>query len=146
MILLSIILFLTIFEAIHEGLALRGEITGTSRLKTIAGLVEMVKLTGLVGIVMLLIYTPAYDYYLSTPRHFFVWFMIPLVIGWLSLRYAVFDFTHNLCAGLAITYIGKTKLYDKFLRWLTRKQPPFQFHLWTRFILLLLGLGLIIRL
>lgn len=146
MILLSIILFLTIFEAVHEGLALRGKNDGSSRLGTIAGLVEMVKLTGLVGIVMLLIYTPKYDYYLSSPHHFWVWFTIPLVIGWLALRYSIFDWIHNLCAGLDWKYIGKTKLYDKFLRWLTKKQPPFPFHFWTRLILLGLGLGLILKL
>lgn len=146
MMLLSIILFLTIFEAVHEGLALRGKNVGSSRLGTIAGLVEMVKLTGLVAIILLLIYTERYDDYLHSGWHFWRWLVLQLVLGWLCIRYSIFDFIHNLAAGLELIYIGKTKLYDKFLRWLTKKQPPFQFHFWTRAVLLGVGLSLILKL
>jgi hypothetical protein len=146
MILLSIILFLTILEAVHEGLALRGKIQGSSRLGTIAGLVEMVKLTGLVAIVLLLLHTGRYDDYLHSGWHFWRWLALQLVLGWLCIRYSIFDFIHNIAAGLSLVYIGKTKLYDKFLRWLTKTTPPFAFHFWTRVVCLGVGLGLILKL
>ncbi|RLD56997.1 MAG: hypothetical protein DRI97_06275, partial [Bacteroidetes bacterium] len=143
---LTIILFLTIMEAIHEGLALRGKNEGSARLGTIAGLVEMVKLTGMVTIILFLIYSDHYDDYLASPWHFWRWLVLQLVVGWLALRYGLFDWIHNICAGLDWKYIGKTKLYDKFLRKLMGKQPPFPFHFWTRIVLLGIGLGLILKL
>lgn len=146
MILLAIILFLTIFEALHEGIALRGKNEGDSKLGTAAGVVEMFKLTGLALILPFLMWTDHYEYYFNSYRHFFLWFLPSYIIGWISLRYGIFDVIHNLSAGIDWKYIGKTKLYDKFLRWLTKKQPPFHFHLWTRAILLVLGVALLIRL
>ena len=100
MILLSIILFLTILEAVHEGLALRGKNTGNSRLGTIAGIVEMVKLTGLALMIPFLMYIDDYDYYFSSYRHFFLWFLPSYFIGWMALRNGIFDVIHNLFAGI----------------------------------------------
>jgi hypothetical protein len=146
MILFAIILFLTIFEATHEGLALLGKNTGNARLGTIAGLVEMFKLTGMVAIVLLLIHTDYYDDYLSSGWHFWRWLALQLVIGWLCIRYAIFDFIHNAFAGIDIWYIGKMKLYDKFFTMLLKRQPKARFFVITRILLLVLGLNMIFTL
>ena len=63
MILLGIILFLTVFEAVHEGLHLNGKRSGSSKLGMWSGIVEMVKLAGLSAIILLLLWTKAYDNY-----------------------------------------------------------------------------------
>lgn len=47
--------------------------------------------------------------------------VIKLVVGFVLLRFAVFDPILNISAGLNINYIGKTKLYDRVLNWIATK-------------------------
>jgi hypothetical protein len=42
--------------------------------------------------------------------------VIKVLIGYILLRFAIFDVLWNLCAGMSLNYIGNTKLYDKFLQ------------------------------
>jgi hypothetical protein len=47
--------------------------------------------------------------------------LIYVLIGYLFLRYALFDAIYNLTRNLGITYVGTTKLFDKFQSWLIDK-------------------------
>jgi len=40
-----------------------------------------------------------------------------ILIGYVLLRYALFDVVFNVCADLDLNYIGNTKLFDKGLAW-----------------------------
>ena len=44
--------------------------------------------------------------------------VIKIVVGYVLLRYALFDAVFNISAGLGINHIGTTKLYDKILSWI----------------------------
>lgn len=110
---LGIALFLIIFEAVPEGLALAGH-------KTIAGLIEFVFLAG-VTLTVFAYFTQSYGketkynlHYSNFLQRFFYtqhnfWWYIA---GYVLLRLALFDIIHNISAGLPIFYIGTTKLFD----------------------------------
>ena len=139
MILLGIILFLTVLEAVHEGLALRGK-------GNLAGKVEMFKLAGIVAIILWALATDKHQLYQDNGFWYMIWHLaVPLIIGWAFIRYAIFDFIYNACAGLPLTYIGKTKDFDLWFAKITRKQEPKFFFWWTRPIFLLTGLSVILR-
>jgi hypothetical protein len=104
---LGIALFLIVFEAVPEGLALAGH-------KTIAGLIEFVFLAG-VTLTVFAYFTTQYPSYYSRyriPLNTNYWFII---VGYVLLRLALFDIIHNISAGLPILYIGTTKLFDIFI-------------------------------
>jgi len=44
--------------------------------------------------------------------------VIKMIVGYILLRYALFDVVFNVSAGLGINHIGTTKLYDKILSWI----------------------------
>ena len=95
-------LFLIVFEAVPEGLALGGH-------KTIAECVEFVYLSGVtLGLFAWLKGIRNYEY----ARNF-----IKTIIGYLLLRYAIFDVILNKSAGLPIDFIGSTKGLDFVLSW-----------------------------
>ena len=107
---LGIALFLIVFEAVPEGLALAGH-------KTIAGCIEFVFLAGVTLTVFAYFskrYLPrTFNYYdgykmilLSNTN--FWWY----VAGYALLRFATFDIIHNISAGLPAFYLGDTKLFD----------------------------------
>jgi hypothetical protein len=144
MILLGIILFFTILEAVHEGLHLRGW-------KTIASYVEYLKLIGIPAMVLFLPWLlqsdpKLWDYY-SNPYHWHFWrFLLPeLIIGWLCIRFGIFNPIHNLAAGLKVSYLGSTKNIDKLEKWIFRNQYPGPSFWVPRLVLLLLGVGLVLN-
>ena len=158
--LIGFILFLTVLEAVHEGLRLRANHVGLDirlngeqtvlkalRIITWAGIIEMIKLAGMVVIIILCLADIKYEDYFwyQNQRHLWLGFIPSLILGWAFIRYAIFDFVHNACAGLELCYVGKTKLFDKFFNRLLRKQEPTFFFWWTRVIFLLVGLSLIIK-
>jgi len=151
--LIGFILFLTVLEAVHEGLKLRAQnfllinTKSRERILSWSGIIEMVKLAGMVGIIVLCLADIKYEDYFwyQNQRHLWLGFIPSLILGWAFIRYAIFDFVHNACAGLELCYVGKTKLFDKFFNRLLRKQEPTFFFWWTRVIFLLVGLSLIIK-
>jgi hypothetical protein len=141
MVLLATIVILTVFEAVHEGLVERGK-------KTIAGLIEFVKLAVIATLPVFYMGYMDYDYYYSDWRHLF-WFLVPYYIGWMCIRYAIFDFIHNAAAGWNLYHIGTTKLYDRILSWWVDEKiaTPRPRWFWiTRTLLLAVGVSLILHL
>lgn len=113
---LGIALFLIVFEAVPEGLALAGH-------KTIAGMIEFIFLAGITFFTFgyftgqyLLNRTIYWDHnrvVMKTQwRAYKFWYIIA---GYILLRLALFDIIHNISAGLPILYIGTTKLFDIFI-------------------------------
>lgn len=102
---LLIALFLIIFEAVPEGLALGGH-------KTIAGIMEAVYRAGITLTVFAYI-TVTYPNKPYTRRYLTFdlnyWY---IVIGYVLLRFALFDIIHNISAGIPVFFIGSTKLFD----------------------------------
>lgn len=141
MILLGIIVFFTVFEALHEGFALNGK-------GTLAGVIEFIKLFILTLLVPFLMWYSKYDYYFQDWRHV-AWFLPQFIFGWIFIRYAIFDFIHNAAAHLNLYHIGTVKLYDKLFAWLMNKkikQPRPEFFWITRILLLAAGVSLILHL
>jgi len=68
--------------------------------------------------------------------------VIWLLVGYVCLRYALFDYVYNVARDINIFYTGSTKLLDKFWRWWFRvtKIPAPHWFLMTRFMALLFGL------
>jgi hypothetical protein len=99
---LFLALFLIIFEAVPEGLALGGH-------KMIAGMVEAIYLIGVT--IGLFAWITGYNFaWWRTTQSF-----IKILVGYILLRFALFDFVHNISAGLNPFFIGSTKLYDIIL-------------------------------
>jgi hypothetical protein len=94
---LLVALFLIIFEAVPEALVLTGH-------KTLAGIFEGVYLLG----VTLGIFAWLNGVKVNKCIRSF-WFIIG---GYVLVRFALFDVTYNLVAGLPLTYIGTTKITD----------------------------------
>lgn len=125
--LLLIALFLIILEAVPEALALKGH-------KTIAGAIEFVYR----AFVTLVVYMWAMGVgHLNYGHNFYY-----AIGGYLLLRFAIFDILYNLVAGLPITYIGTTKLSDKFWKWFFKIThfPVGLFFGMLKFICLLIGI------
>lgn len=104
-------LFLIIFEAVYEGLQIRGW-------KGIAGIIEFIYLA------VIIIAFFAYTLNILFPFHTLTWMEVPLwktLLGFVFLRFALFDLFWNISAGVSLFYIGKTKYFDKFWQWLIAK-------------------------
>lgn len=109
---LGVALFLIVFEAVPEGLALAGH-------KTVAGIIEFVFLAG-ITLTVFAYFTQKYPmrkicYYKiniipSMTKSY--WYY---VIGYVLLRFTLFDIIHNLAAGLPVFYIGITKWFDAIM-------------------------------
>jgi hypothetical protein len=94
--------FLIALEALYEGLALAGH--GIA-----SGIAEGIYLTGVtVGLFAFITGQLRFEY---RP-------MARILVGYILLRYALFDLIHNQAAGLDLDYIGTTKLFDKALLWI----------------------------
>lgn len=107
---LLIALFLILFEASAEGLSLAGH-------KGLAGVIEFIFLA-VVTFVMFSYTTGAYRIF--TRRNTVLSLQPPIVRiigGYVLLRFAIFDAIHNVCAGLPMFYIGKTKWSDQIWQW-----------------------------
>lgn len=143
--LLAIILFFTILEAVHEGLAMRGR-------GTVAGVVEFVKLMGLPALVLFWPWLIRADmelsdyYYNVHTWHFWRYLVVHLIIGWVCIRYAIFDGIHNIAGKLGLYHIGTVKFYDRWLAKLFKNQYPEPSFWVPRLVLLGLGVGLIFQL
>ena len=94
--------FLIALEALYEGLALAGH-------SLASGITEGIYLAGVtVGLFAFITGQLVVDY---RP-------MARILIGYILLRYALFDLIHNQAAELQLDYIGDTKLFDKGLLWI----------------------------
>lgn len=95
-------IFLIAFEALYEGLALAGHSLASS-------ITEGIYLAGVtIGLFAFITGQLRFDY---RP-------MARILIGYILMRYALFDLIHNQAAGLQLDYIGTTKLFDKGLLWI----------------------------
>jgi hypothetical protein len=88
-----------LFEAISEGLYLRGEMAyvGHFPWKTISKQVQVL---------------------LIASWFFIIWkldFSWDLVAVYILLRFAVFNYVHNLSAGLKLGYLGRTSFIDRVI-------------------------------
>lgn len=119
-------ILLILLESVSDALALKN--------KTIAGLVLFMYR----AMVTLAIGSWLMGYSIGTYGHnpYFI------LGGYLLLRFAIFDFIYNLTAGLKLTYIGKTKLSDKFWQWFFKKTkfPVGAFFGMLKLICFLIGL------
>ena len=106
-------------EAIYEGLYDNGK-------KTIAGILELIQKA--VGV-----FTVAYITSDLLTHHIYIpiW---KLIVGFILIRFLIFDYIYNITRGLSLTYIGNTKLYDKFLN-----TVPGHFIAFVKIILGLMG-------
>jgi len=151
MILLGIILFFTVLEAVHEGLALRGRRTGKTIYKKIAAGIEFIKLMGIPALVLFwpwLIRSDMYleDYYINPhTNHFWRTLFVHLILGWTFIRFGIFNPILNLVAGLSIMHIGTVKLLDRLEKWIFRNQLPGPSFFIPRILLLAAGISLIFR-
>ena len=71
-----------------------------------------------------------------------------LIVGYVCLRYALFDYTYNIVRGLNIFYTGSTKILDKLWGWFFRSQKIFPAPSWffvTRSMAFAFGLYAITR-
>jgi hypothetical protein len=97
-----IALFLVVFEAVPEALYDEGR-------KTLAGVFEFVY-RAVVTLVLFawMVGVPAF--------HAREQSLLILLIGYVLLRFALFDYIYNAIRGVELNYIGTTKLWDRFLR------------------------------
>lgn len=110
---LGIALFLIVFEAVPEGLALGGH-------KMLAGMLEFVFLAVVISTMYAYFtqsyfgtsrYNIKYSNYLERvfyTQNNFWWY----IAGYVLLRIAIFDIVLNVSAGLPVFYLGDTKLFD----------------------------------
>jgi len=144
MILLSIILFFIVFEAVHEGLAFRGK-------KRIAAAVEFVRLMGVPALVLFwpwLIRSniELADYYYNVHTwHFWRYLFVHLILGWTFIRFGIFNIIFNISAGLPIMHVGTVKLIDRLEKRIFKTQLPGPSFFIPRILLLAAGISLILR-
>lgn len=98
---LFVALFLIVFEAVPEGLALGGH-------KTIAGVFEFVFLAG-ITLTVFGFFTKQCTCFKWITYNENYWY---LVIGYVLLRFALFDIVYNISAVQPVFFIGTTKLFD----------------------------------
>lgn len=120
---LLIALFLILFEAISEGLRDKGH-------KAIAGVIELLYRAAITLVVFAWFLGNVFVFEYRTDNYFVT------IIGYVLLRFALFDIAYNLTIGEAINHIGTTKFYDKLLR----KIHPMMLLL-VRFVCLLIGVA-----
>lgn len=68
-----------------------------------------------------------------------------IILGYVLLRYAIFDILYNVLSKLSWCYIGNTSYYDKVLKWITRdilKVYPSHFFFLTKLIAFLTATGI----
>jgi hypothetical protein len=121
-------LFLIVFEAVPEGLALRGY-------HTIAGIIEFIYL----AVITFSIYAWITGEIKIPWKHTAPFLYI--LLGYVLLRFALFDIIHNMSAGIPIFFIGTTKWYDQIWQWFfSWTHFPAVHFLWlTKLIAMLIG-------
>jgi hypothetical protein len=118
-------------EAAYEGLADR-------EYRGIAGLIEFVHRA--IETLLILAYIGGIYFFSIETKPF-----LEVVVGFLFVRYALFDVVYNLTVGKEIFYIGFTKWYDKAWRWFFGwSHFPEHFLAITKFILLCWGIAWLI--
>ena len=123
---LLLALFLIAFEAIPEGLADRGK-------KALAGVLEFVYLAVITIAVFAYISEVQLQIYTSTPLYV-------LILGYIFVRFAVFDLFYNAARGINLLSTGNTKLSDRILNWIVIKgKVHISLVLLVKFMLLCVG-------
>jgi hypothetical protein len=104
LILITATLFIA-FETVFEGLHLAGFNVAS----------EITEITyRLVATIICLAFVSGRNLQIKT-----IWMPLwKIFVGYILLRYALFDPLFNVCAGLDINFIGDTKIYDKILSWI----------------------------
>ena len=119
---LFLALFLIFGEAIPEGLRMRGYHKWAASIEFIyRATVTLACFAFLNGI---------------TPKVNIEFSFIRAIVGFVLLRFAIFDLIYNLYSGNPLFYIGDTKWYDKILR---RMKMPEHFWAFVKFIALVWG-------
>jgi hypothetical protein len=125
---ITLALFLIVFESVYESLADSGR-------KTIAGVIEFIYRAGITTIAFLWLA----DIQVFQVQYENIYYIIG---GFILLRFAIFDVIYNLIVGNPIFKIGTTKLYDKiwnkFFAW--SKFPKEHFLAMVKFLSLIVGL------
>lgn len=127
---LAAALFLILTESVSEALADNGK-------KTIAGIIEFIKL----AMVTLIVFA-----WLDLTYPKWMWWhevnYWQVVVGYVLVRFAIFDLVYNLIVRYPLFYIGTTKLSDKLLRkFFTVTHLPSE-HMLFMFKLMALAVGL----
>jgi len=102
-IILILALFLIVFEAVYEGLKIRKK-------HIASGIIEFIFLT----VVILSFF--AWPMGRQFPFNVNPASYLKVIGGYLLLRFALFDLIWNISADQRWFYLGRTKLYDRFLR------------------------------
>jgi len=97
-----IALFLIVFEAVYEGLVVRGK----SLASEVVELVYRAVLT-----LVLFAWVTGAKSIINIDIQF-----IRIIVGYVFLRFSIFDVIWNFAAGQPINFVGSTKLFDKFLQ------------------------------
>jgi len=99
---LILALFLIVCEAVFEGLSIRGKHLASELIelvyRAVLTLVLFAWVTGIKSIINIDVQ------------------FIRVIIGYVFLRFSIFDPIWNLAAGQPINFVGSTKLFDKFLQ------------------------------
>lgn len=93
-----------ILEAVYEGLYDNGK-------KTVSGIVEFLHKLVVVGTTAFVTYGVTVGM-IDIP----VW---KLILGFVFIRFLLFDYTYNITRKLPLGFIGTTKIYDKVMSKLT---------------------------
>jgi hypothetical protein len=123
-------LFLIIFKAVTDGFEIRG-------FKSLAGVIEFIYLA--VITIAFFAWTLNIVFpFVNVPE-------VPLwktILGFIFLRFAIFDLFWNISAGTKLFYIGKRKYFDQFWLWLISKGRVAIGLIWfLRFILFCISLA-----
>ena len=123
---LLLALFLILFEAVPEGLADRGK-------KALAGVLESIYLAVITTALFAYICGIQPLFYTATPLYV-------LIIGYVFVRFALFDIFYNAARGINLLYVGNTKLSDRILNWIVIKGGVhLSLVLFVKFIFLCMG-------
>jgi hypothetical protein len=126
---LLLALFLIVFEAIPEGLADRG-------MKTFAGILEALKLVVITGLLFLF-----FNGIIRFEYNSYIWY---IVVGYILVRFSLFDLLYNLSRGVELNHVGTTKLYDKVYFSITKKMP-FPYILFVKLVFITCGISMLLK-
>lgn len=99
---LLLAIFLIVFEAVYEGLA-----TGGNHITS-----ELAEFVYLFGVSLMAFGWLNYRNFITAPK---LNSFIKILIGYLLLRFALFDVIWNISAGQDLFFYGTTKLYDRIM-------------------------------
>jgi len=101
-IILILALFFIVFEAVHEGLKIRKK-------HITSGVIEFIYLAVVILSLFAWVMGIRFPYYIDSAPY------LKVIGGYLLLRFALFDLIWNISADQRWFYLGRTKLYDRFL-------------------------------